>query len=100
MKQIFLILVIFVSNEYIVVLKENAASSPQIAENTVSSLSEELSGYGLNITSLPEVGILTIDLNQTLAQEGEAGPASVADVLDEIQNNPNVDYIEPNKYWE
>jgi subtilisin family serine protease len=43
--------------------------------------------------------MLTIDLNQTIAQEGEAGAASVADVLDKIQGNPNVDYIEPNQIF-
>jgi len=36
---------------------------------------------------------------QTIAQEGEAGAASVADVLDAIQSNPNVDYIEPNQIF-
>ncbi len=88
-----------VSNQYIVVLKENATFTPQIADDTVSSLSEEWSDYGLNITSFPEVGMLTIDLNQTIAQEGEAGTASVADILDRIQNNSNVDYIEPNQIF-
>lgn len=88
-----------VPNQYIVVLKENATFTPQLADNTASSLSEEWSDYGLNITSFPEVGMLTIDLYQTIAQEGEAGTASVADILDRIQNNPNVDYIEPNQIF-
>ena len=80
-----------VSNQYIVILKENSTFTPQHADNTAISLSEEWSDYGLNITSFPEVGMLTIDLNQTIAQEGEEGTASVADILDRIQNNPNVD---------
>ena len=91
-----------VPNQWVVVLKENATSTPQLASNTVSSLSEEWGDLGINVTSFPEVGMLTIDLNQTLAQEDEAGiaiDASVADVLEEIQNNPNVDYIEPNQIF-
>jgi hypothetical protein len=88
-----------VPNQYIVVLKENATFNPQVANDTVSSLSDEWSNLGLNVTSFPEVGMLTIDLNQTIAQEGEAGTASVADILDEIQSNSNVDYIESNQIF-
>jgi subtilisin family serine protease len=94
-----------VPNEYVVVLKENATFTPQLAENTVSSLNEEWSTLGLNVTSFPEVGMLTIDLNQTLAEGGGGGEAgvaadaSVADILERIQNDPNVDYVEPNQIF-
>ena len=73
-----------------------------LASDTVSSLSEEWSNIGLNVTSFPEVGMLTIDLNQTQAPGSEAGVAadeSIADILERIQNNPNVDYIEPNQVF-
>ena len=92
-----------VPNQYIIVLKENATFTPQIVNNTVSSLNDEWSDFGFNVTSFPEVGMLTLELNQTLAQEGEVGAAanaSIADILDRIQNNPNVDYIEPNQIFE
>jgi subtilisin len=89
-----------VPNQYVVVLKENATFTPQLANDTVSSLSEEWSNLGLNVTSFPEVGMLTIDLNQTQGSEaGVAADESLADVLERIQSNPNVDYIEPNQVF-
>jgi hypothetical protein len=50
------------------------------------------------------VGMLTIDLNQTLEQERETDPTTtdtpVSEILEKIQNNSNVDYIEPNQIFE
>jgi subtilisin family serine protease len=85
-------------DQYIVVLKENATLNPQVANNTVSALSEDLSNLGVNATAFPEVGQLFIDLNQTGAEAGQPGIAedvTAQDVLERIQNDPNVAYVEP-----
>jgi subtilisin len=85
-------------DRYMVVLKENATLTPQIANNTVSALSEDLSNLGVNATVFPEVGQVFIDLNQTQAEGGQlgiAGDVTTQDVLERIQNDPNVAYVEP-----
>jgi len=87
-----------IADQYIVVLKENATLNPQVANNTVSALSEDLSNLGVNATAFPEVGQLFIDLNQTGAEAGQpgiAGDVTTQDVLERIQNDPNVAYVEP-----
>lgn len=92
-----------VPNQYIVILKENATFTPQLFNNTITSLNEEWNDFGLIITSFSEDGMLTIDLNQTQAQEGRevgiASDATVADALTKIQSNPNVDYVQPNQIF-
>jgi len=87
-----------IADQYIVVLKENATLNPQVANNTVSALSEDMSNLGVNATAFPEVGQLFIDLNQTGAEAGQpgiAGDVTTQDVLERIQNDPNVAYVEP-----
>lgn len=86
-----------VVDQYIVVLKENASLTPQIANNITSTLSEDLTNIGVNVTVLPEVGQFLIGLNQTQVgqQSGIAGNITTQDIFERIQNDPNVDFIEP-----
>jgi subtilisin family serine protease len=87
------------SDRYIIVLRENATLTPQIANETASALSEDLTNLGVNVTAAPEVGQVFVDLNQTLAEGGQpslaGGDVTTQDVLESIQNNPNVAYVEP-----
>lgn len=85
-------------NQYIIKLKENVTSNSHLVNNITSSLSDEGRDFGINIINiLPNLGIIIINLNQTIeGREARIVPdISVTDVLDKIQKNPNVEYIQP-----
>jgi subtilisin family serine protease len=84
-----------VAHQYIVILKENATFTPQVANETISALSEGLATIGVNVTEFPEVGQLVIDINQTQAdQPGIARDLTEQEILDGLENHPNVEDVE------
>jgi subtilisin len=76
-----------IPNEYIVTLKDNATINTQAASNSISSLSNEASGNGIQVlATLPSSGIIVIKT-----------PPNTISSLANVENDPNVLTVEPNR---
>ena len=76
-----------IPNQWIVTLRDNVTTEPQAAQNSVAALSDEAESLGVQVTSsLPQAGVVVL---QT--------PPNMLAALADIEEDPNVLTVEPNR---
>lgn len=77
-----------IPNEWIVTFRDNVTANPSALESTVGALSDPSSGVEVTST-LPEIGVVAIKI-----------PPGSATALADVQDDPNILAIEPNRIVE